>query len=211
MFIYSLFLLLACNAGSKSHSADEYTLSNAGDTTITFGNSADGIFPAGWSEETSSWLIVEDDNNAALKMERNDGSQFNIAVVRGLNYRNVEIEVRIKPLSGNEDQGGGLVWRYIDKNNYYIMRANPLENNIRFYKVINGKRKQLESASTTMTRGQWFTIKVIALDDNIECHFNGVKMFQTSESTFSNPGLIGFWSKADAVSLFDDLKITNLN
>jgi len=120
------------------------------------------------------------------------------------------MEVRIKPLEGEEDQGGGLVWRYQDAKNYYITRANPLENNFRVYKVVNGNRKQMQSVNIKMQKGEWYNIKVVAIGKNIECYYNGQKLLSQIDDTFPNAGLVGFWSKADAISLFDDLKIKPL-
>jgi hypothetical protein len=143
-------------------------------------------------------------------MEKNDGGNFNIAVLKDTYYKDLEIEARIKALTGDEDQDGGLVWRYVDSKNYYIIRANPLENNIRLYKVVNGHRNQMESEDFKMSEGEWYTIKVINKDNRLDCFYNGEKVFSSSDATFTNPGLIGFWSKADAVTLFDDLKIKPL-
>jgi hypothetical protein len=113
----------------------------------------------------------------------------------------------VKAVHGDDDQGGGLVWRYVDAKNYYIVRVNPLENNIRLYKVEDGNRKQMQSEKTSVKTGDWFTVKVSTMGNSIECFLNGQKIFSESDDTFLNPGLVGFWSKADAVTLFDDLKI----
>jgi hypothetical protein len=90
------------------------------------------------------------------------------------------------------------------------MRVNPLENNVRLYRVVNGNRKQTQSENTRVKTGEWFTVKVKAQGDRIECFVNGELVLSDTDNTFPNPGLVGFWSKADAVSLFDDLKITLL-
>jgi hypothetical protein len=204
-----ILVLTSCNGNSKNQPASLPLQANGKDTTITF-DIFEGTLPSGWSQETGRWITFKDQDNGTLKMEKNDGSTFNITVLTGLHYKNLELEVRVKALTGEEDQGGGLVWRYVDKDNYYIVRANPLENNIRFYKVVNGKRKQLESADIEMRTGDWYALKVIAKGNFFECYYNGKKVFQSSDETFPDPGLVGFWSKADAVSLFDDLKLETL-
>jgi hypothetical protein len=127
--------------------------------------------------------------------------------MKDLYYKDLQLEAKVKSISGNEDQGGGLVWRYLDKDNYYIIRANPLENNIRLYKVVEGKRKQMESKDINMRNGEWFTIKVVANNNKINCYYNGEEVFTSTDDTFPGAGAVGFWSKADAVSLFDDLTI----
>jgi hypothetical protein len=140
-------------------------------------------------------------------MTSNDGSDFNIAVLNSNNYQNAEIEARVKALQGDEDQGGGLVWRYVNSRNYYIVRANPLENNVRLYRVVNGSRKQMQSATAKLKTGEWFTLRVKIQGNRIECYLDDEQVLSDTDDTFPNAGLIGFWSKADAVSIFDDLKI----
>lgn len=87
------------------------------------------------------------------------------------------------------------------------MGANPLEDNFRLYRVVNGNRKQVESANIKMKANEWFTLKVVMMGNSIDCYYNGQKLLSHTDDTFPNAGLVGFWSKADAVSLFDDLKI----
>jgi hypothetical protein len=200
-------LFFACKSDTKSQHVASTFKANGKDTTITFEGEQNGKIPVTWSAETSRWETSNDSTNTVLKMLSNDASAFNIAVVRNLYYQNFDIETRVKSVSGSEDQGGGLVWRYLDKNNYYIIRANPLENNIRLYKVVDGRRKQLESKEIKIQTGEWFTIKVIVNKNEIDCYYNGEKVFDSSDDTFPGAGAVGFWSKADAVSLFDDLTI----
>lgn len=170
-----------------------------------------GKLPADWTAAVGTWIIVSDGANKSMKQAgRNEGDRFNICVQNKLKYQNLEMEVKIKPLEGEEDQGGGLVWRYQDAKNYYITRANPLENNFRVYKVVNGNRKQMKSANVKMQKGEWYNIKVVVDGNKIECFYNGQKLLSQTDDTFTNAGLLGFWSKADAISLFDDLKIKPL-
>ncbi len=181
------------------------------DAAFNFDNDEVGKLPADWTPAVSTWIIAADGTNKAMKQTgKSEGDKFNICVNNKLKYQDLEIEVRIKALEGEEDQGGGLVWRYQDAKNYYITRANPLENNFRVYKVVNGNRKQMQSANLKLKSGEWLTIKVIASGNKIECYFNGQKLLSRTDDTFPSAGLVGFWSKADAVSLFDDLKIKEL-
>jgi hypothetical protein len=180
----------------------------AQDATFSFDNEETGKLPQGWTAATSKWMIAMDGSNKTMKQAgKSEGDRFNICVENKSNYQNLEVEVRIKALEGDEDQGGGLVWRYQDAKNYYITRANPLENNFRVYRVVNGNRKQLESANVKMKTGEWFTVKVVMTGNSIDCYYNGQKLLSLTDDTFPKAGLVGFWSKADAVSLFDDLKV----
>lgn len=206
-FVLAISLItLACKSDNPQQ-ANAQSQANGRDTTITFSNTEPSKLPPGWSAEKGDWLIDSEDANLILKMTNNNGHNFNIAVLKSRYYQNIEIEARIKALQGDEDQGGGLVWRYMNSRNYYIVRANPLENNMRLYKVVNNSRKQMQSVATTVKTGEWFTVKVRAQGDRIECYLNDALIISETDDTFPTPGLVGFWSKADAVSLFDDLKI----
>ena len=116
---------------------------------------------------------------------------------------------RSKAVKGQKDQGGGLVWRYKDNNNYYIARMNPLEDNFRVYKVVAGKRTQLATQEDLKVPvGEWHRIKIEQEGDHIECCLDGKKYLDAKDSTFMEAGKIGLWSKADAQSHFDDLRVS---
>jgi hypothetical protein len=206
-FIFAVSLAVSACKSDSTQQLNAQTVANGRDTTITFSTAESSKLPSNWSAETGKWASALDDSNASLKMISNNGSDFNIAVLKSHNYLNTEIEAKVKALQGSEDQGGGLVWRYVDAKNYYIVRVNPLENNIRLYRVVDGNRKQMQSAGVKVNTGEWFTLKVKAQGSSIECYLNNEKVLSGEDQTFLNPGLIGFWSKADAVSIFDDLKI----
>lgn len=206
IFIITTAIVVSCKSENRGQ-ANAQTVANGRDTTVTFSSVELSKLPIGWAAETGTWITALDTSNSALKMSENDGSEFNIAVLKSIKFMNAEIEARVKALQGEEDQGGGLIWRYVNSKNYYIARLNPLENNIRVYKVVNGKRKQLQTEDTSVKTAEWFTLKVKAQGDRIECYLNDKMILSGIDDTFPNPGLVGFWSKADAVSLFDDLKI----
>jgi hypothetical protein len=113
------------------------------------------------------------------------------------------------------DQAAGLVWRYQDEDNYYIVRANALEDNVVLYKVEKGKRTDLPlkgegrtyGRKTEVPSGQWSTLRLVAQGSLFEVHFNGQKLFDVEDSTFTGPGKVGVWTKADSVTYFDDLTV----
>ena len=113
----------------------------------------------------------------------------------------------VRAVSGEEDQGGGPVWRAADASNYYITRWNPLEKNFRVYFVKAGRRKQLASAQATADISSWHTIRVVAVGAHIDCYFDGEKLLSVDDETFAEAGMVGLWTKADAVALFDDLHV----
>ncbi|MGH7410882.1 MAG: family 16 glycoside hydrolase [Candidatus Methylomirabilis sp.] len=144
-------------------------------------------------------------NVLAQRSKENAGEHFNLAIVEDSNYQDLELEVSFKAVEGEEDRGGGVVWRYQDPNNYYIARANPLEDNFRIYRVVKGWRKQLQSASAKVTSGTWHTIRIVARGDRMEGFYDGERRLEIRDETFAR-GKIGLWTKADAVTHFDDLR-----
>ena len=134
---------------------------------------------------------------------------FNMTINEKETYDDLEIIVKFKAVKGEIDQGGGPVWRYQDPDNYYIARANPLENNFRVYKVVNGNRLQMNSARLKVTTNEWHTINIINRKDRIQCYYDGRLYLEVADDTFKS-GKIGLWTKADAVTYFDDLEVRPL-
>jgi len=122
------------------------------------------------------------------------------------------VEVKIKPVSGHEDQAGGIIWRVKDANNYYIVRANALEGNVVLYKIVEGKRSSLPvkgrmfgyGVDAKVPSGKWSTLRVEFSGKLFTVYFNGEKLFEVEDETFSDAGGVGVWTKADSVTLFDD-------
>ncbi len=139
--------------------------------------------------------------------------RFPVCVYDGFTAKDVDVSVKYKPVSGKEDQAAGLVWRYRDPNNYYIVRANANENNVVLYKVENGVRTDLPLVGKGRTygvkakvpSGEWSALRIVATGDLFEVYSNGVKLFEVRDSTFPGAGKVGLWTKADSVTLFDDL------
>jgi hypothetical protein len=178
-----------------------------------------GRTPAGWRvAETNStgkmgtWAVAADDMAPAKPRvltlaTQADDQTYNLLLAEKSSFKDLDLRVRIRADSGKEDQGGGPVWRCQDKNNYYICRINPLEGNFRVYKVDGGKRSQLASEELETKTGQWYEIRAVMAGDRIECHVDGTKYLEATDSTFQNAGMIGVWTKADASSSFDDVVV----
>jgi hypothetical protein len=191
--------------------------------TIGFDEKPTGAVPSGWSfKETrptkalATWKLVADPtapskpNVLALTHPENIDGTFNLAIL-GLKYQNLTLAVKVKSVAGEEDQGGGPIWRCKDENNYYICRLNPLENNFRVYVVKDGMRKQLQSAKVESVAGRWYPVDVRMAGKHIECFLDGKKLLEVDDETFPDAGMIGLWTKADAVTSFDDLTLVDLN
>jgi len=123
----------------------------------------------------------------------------------------LRLSVMCKTVSGVVDQACGLVFRYRDENNYYITRANALEENVRFYKVANGNRQQLASWRGSVTSGMWHELRAQAKGNHFTTFWDGEQVIDAHDNTFPEAGRVGVWTKADAVTYFDDLRVEPLN
>ena len=122
-------------------------------------------------------------------------------------FRDFDISVKFKAVSGSVDQAGGLIFRLKDANNYYVVRANALEDNYRLYHVVSGRRVQFAGANFKVTPGVWHELRVEATGNKFVCYFDGAKKIEASDDTFKDAGKVGLWTKADSVTYFDDLKV----
>jgi hypothetical protein len=175
--------------------------------TWTFDGDASGQIAKGFTNEVGEWTVVASDKGKALAQSaKNPNAVFNITLIGDTNARDVDLAVRMKAVAGETDQGGGLVWRAKDAKNYYLARYNPLEDNYRLYKVVNGKRTLIQNADITHSEG-WHTLRVTMAGDQITCSYDGKKYLESRDATFPEAGKIGLWSKADAQSQFDDLTL----
>jgi hypothetical protein len=176
-----------------------------------FDSDKTGEIPEGFTNEVGDWKVISDSMapskpNVLAQLAKNSVSTFNIILITNTSYKNVELSVKIKAITGKEDQGGGVVWRAKDTKNYYVARYNPLEDNYRVYKVEKGRRSQLQSADIKHSEG-WHTLRVTMHGDRIEGYYDGKKYLDVKDSTFGEWGQIGLWTKADAQSHFDDLTV----
>jgi hypothetical protein len=167
-----------------------------------------GKIPEGFGNEVGRWEVARDGANHVLAQKaKNDDATFNVTLVRGTSYKDVDLSVRLRAVAGEVDRGGGLIWRAKDKNNYYICRYNPLEDNYRVYKVEKGKRTQFASAKAAGDEA-WHTLRATMTGPKISCYLDGKMLLEASDETFPDAGMIGLWSKADAQSYFDDLTVS---
>lgn len=164
------------------------------------------------------WIVQAEGANKVLAQADPDPTRarFPVAVLAGVSAADVDLSVRFKPVSGSVDQAAGLVWRFRDADNYYIVRANALENNVVLYKVENGRRTDLPVKGEGRTYGKkapvpsgaWSTLRVVASGPRFEVYLNGAKLYEVDDTTFTAPGTVGLWTKADSITLFDDLTVT---
>jgi hypothetical protein len=180
--------------------------------TWNFEDATVGELPKGWTAAKtgaglgSEWKVVHDGSKAlAQTSSQGPNALFNLCIADKTSYGDVDMAVSLKAVTGKLDQGGGLVWRLRDANNYYIARWNPLEDNFRVYKVVDGKRTQLATADVKLPADKWHMLRIRQVGNQIRCDLDGKQYLSATDDTFKDAGKIGLWSKADAVTHFDDL------
>jgi hypothetical protein len=131
---------------------------------------------------------------------------YKVVLIQGTTATDLDLRVSFLPISGKADMGGGLIWRATDDRNYYLTRANPLEQNIRVYRVVNGIRHMLENFNQTIDVRQWHTLRVTHQGCRVNIFYDGKQVFDLCDKTF-HAGMIGLWTKSDAVTYFDDLRL----
>jgi hypothetical protein len=131
---------------------------------------------------------------------------YKITLVKEVVTADLNLEVSFLPISGKADMGGGLIWRATDDRNYYLARANPLEQNIRVYRVVNGIRHLLENFNQTIDVRRWHTLRITHQGCHVNIFFDDKQVFDLCDKTF-HAGMIGLWTKSDAVTYFDDLRL----
>jgi len=119
-------------------------------------------------------------------------------------FADVVVATRFKPISGREDRAAGLIFRIQDRDNYYILRANALENNVNFYKYAGGRRSSLKEARAQVPSGQWQELRVEAIGNHFRGFLDGQQLVEVSDDTYQ-AGQVGLWTKADSVTCFDDV------
>ena len=186
-------------------------LAAAAAETVNFDKAESGKAPAGWTAtQTGSgqakWAIVPDDTAPSKPnvLKQSGQAAYPVCLKDDSRMKDGFVEVKFKAVSGREDQAAGLVWRARDANNYYVARANALENNVTTYHTINGRRTEKKRASMKVPANQWQTLRVDVQGTHFTVTLNGQKALDWDDETFKDAGKVGVWTKADSVTLFDD-------
>lgn len=207
----SLALIALCGV---AFAADEQKLNS-----FKFMKSHAGTLPPGWTAsktgmgDGSMWKVVADASGPGktgyvlAQTAKGPKPLFNLCIADAA-FKNLEATVALKAVEGAIDQGGGIMWRVQDPNNYYVARINPLEGNYRVYKVVSGKRIQLETQEDVkMAKDQWHVLKIRHVGKKIECFLDGKKILDASDDAIDKDGKVGLWTKADAQTHFDGFQI----
>jgi YVTN family beta-propeller protein len=193
-----------------------------GEIMYSFDDVVAGQLPEGWridatrpKDRLAEWAVVRDGKApsapmvlALTKVRDLSSGVFNLCWNPNVRFKDGEIEVSVRARSGRTDQGGGPIWRVRDSENYYVARYNPLERNFRLYYVKDGRRHELASAEgLDIGTGRWFTIRIAQTGSRMEGWIDGKKLLEVEDTTLPDAGGVGVWTKADAATAFDNLRI----
>jgi len=183
--------------------------------TVNFDQDKAGALPAGWKcgitgRGSPKWTVEKDDAAPSRpNVLRQSGSgTFPWCVKRDTSIENGSVEVKFKPISGSEDAAGGVVWRWKHGDNYYVARANALEDNVSLYHTTNGRRNTIKYIDAPVAKNQWHTLKVDFVGRSIRVALDGKVYISQEDDHISGPGAVGVWTKADSVTAFDDFSYT---
>ena len=201
-----MLLLAACSPAPTSSRAE----------TISFAASKgleDFEFSATGSGEPGEWSVVHNEAVRALTWTGMDSTEdrFSLAIYRPFSGRNVYVSIRFMPMSGNIDRAAGVAVRLSPAGDYYLARANALENNVRFYRVIDGKRQMIAGVDANVSSRAWHTLGIAARDDRFIILFDGRELFGATDGRLPGPGRIALWTKSDSVTWFESIRIKSLD
>ena len=190
------------------------------DNATKFETDAIGAAPKGWTATMTGkgdpkWT-VEQDQTAPSKskiVKQSGQATYPLLLKEDTSIKDGFIEVKFKAIAGSEDRAAGLVWRAKDANNYYVVRANALEDNVVLYKTVNGVRSSLDivgrkggyGVDVAVPANQWHALRLDFSGSRFRVTYNGKQLFEVEDSTFGGAGKVGLWTKADSVTLFDEV------
>jgi hypothetical protein len=190
------------------------------DNTVNFETDSVGATPKGWTATLTGkgdpkWTVERDETAPSkLKVVKQSGrATYPLLLKNDTNIKDGFIAIKFKAIAGSEDRAAGLVWRAKDANNYYVVRANALEDNVVLYKTVNGVRSPLDivgrkggyGIAVPVPANRWHSLRVDFKGSRFSVLYNGKKLFEVEDSTFSEAGKVGLWTKADSVTLFDEI------
>jgi hypothetical protein len=194
-----------------------------GRRTWNFDHDTPGKSPSGFTSALTgqgamgNWVVMSDSsapslpNVLAQTSKEKTGYHFPLVIAEGSLYKDLALSVKFKTISGTVDQGAGLVFRLKDSDNYYVVRANALEDNFELYHVVKGKRVRFAGADFKVTPQAWHELRVEAHGNEFRCYYDGQLRITAKDGTFPDAGKIGLWTKADSVIYFDDLAVGDLS
>jgi hypothetical protein len=222
IWILALGLVAGCKLEKRTQTNAETTgVVRALGVAASYDDATVGLLPDGWkilethgTGTPAVWKIDEDKDGknvnrfVRLAESKNRGATFNVLLSKSEIGADFELSVRLRADGGAEDQGGGVVWRASGPNDYYVTRWNPLEKNVRTYKVERGRRTMLSSVDVDADARGWHELALRVRGDEHEVSFDKKRVAIVDDATYMDAGRFGFWTKADATTSFDDLRVS---
>ena len=184
---------------------------SASGDTLHFDSADTGQAPPGWTatktgKGAAKWTIEKDATAPSQPnvLKQSGEATYPVCLKNDTSVKDGFVEVKFKPISGKEDQAGGVVWRAKDSDNYYVARANALEDNVCIYHTVHGKRTEKKCTDMKVASKEWHTLRVDFRGDHFTVTLDGKKALEWDDKTFTEAGRVGVWTKADSVTLFDD-------
>jgi hypothetical protein len=190
-------------------------------TVVSLASAKPGGLPDGFTSELTGrgaqghWEVIQEPSAPGGRVFAQTSAdptdyRFPLAVYQDVTVTNVDVTVRFKAISGRGDRAGGIAVRVSDSNNYYVLRANALEDNVNFYRVVKGSRREIHGVGNRVSSGEWHTLGLRAEGNRFTIFFDGKQLFVVQDDTFPGAGKIALWTKADSVTQFSDLVLRPL-
>lgn len=179
--------------------------------SVNFDDLPAGAPPPGWlptktGKGDPKWEVVADNSAPSQPnvLRQSGQATFPVCIKEDTRLKDGFVEVKFKPVAGKKDQAGGVIWRCLDADNYYIARANALEDNVTIYHTIKGRRVAFKNVDHKVAPGVWHTLRVDFQGNQFTVTFDGQKVIEAADDSFPDAGKVGVWTKADSLTLFDD-------
>lgn len=199
----SVAILCGCDSGPPERGTAKIAVTS--DRAVTLGQDFEAKL-RDWTFVQGDWRQRTSDDNGVLAQTAKDRA-FPLALWKKRRFGDVDVTVRFNPISGRIDASGGIVFRAKDDRNYYVVRANSLEDNYRLYTIVDGRRSKIAGSSIDApTLKRWHTLRVVAVGSHIQAYLDGRLLIDHRDEMYSD-GWVGLWTKADAVTEFDDLVV----
>ena len=199
---FGLIIMMSALAGLASIAYAE---------VVNFDSAETGKPPPGWTatktgKGEAKWTVEKEDSAPSKPniLKQSGEATYPVCLKNDTSLKDGFVEVKFRPISGKEDQAGGVIWRAKDSDNYYIARANALEDNVTIYHTVKGKRTEKKRTSMKVASNEWHTLRVDFRGSHFTVTFGGKKAIEWDDETFTEAGMVGIWTKADSVTLFDD-------
>lgn len=185
------------------------------ESSVSFEADAVGAAPKGWTatktgQGNPKWTVEQDGAAPSKILKQSGTATYPLLLKDNTEFRDGFIEIMFKAIAGKEDRAAGVVWRARDANNYYVVRANALEDNVVLYKTVQGVRRPLDivgrkagyGVSALVPANEWLKLRVEFVGSRFRVLYTGQQRFEVEDQTFGEAGKIGLWTKADSVTFF---------